>query len=226
MAFGGQRNLLGRIPNWRERLVCPNCQMNNRQRLIASLIMQELSNHQRKKVYFMEQITPIFNWALINFVQHQLIGSEYLGHEYISGTYVKGVRHEDAENLSFPDRQLDLIVSNDVFEHVPNPSKAFSECVRSLKLGSTLITTIPFFAERNNSVARARLQNGKLENILPAEFHGNPISDDGSLVFTDFGWDILQKMRDAGFSSVMVEVYASSEFAHLGGGQLIFRCKK
>lgn len=75
-------------------------------------------------------------------------------------------------------------------------------------------------------MTRARLTDGKVEHVLPPAFHGNPVSADGSLVFTDFGWDLLNVMKDAGFSEVGVDVYASPELGHLGGGQLVFRSIK
>lgn len=223
MQSGGQRHAHGWIPNWRERLECPFCRMNNRQRLIAALLKQALSDEQGKQVYLMEQVTPIYNWASTTFENHKIIGSEYLGHEYPGGTVIKGIRHEDVESLSFADGQIDLIVSNDVFEHVPNPAKAFAECARVLKAGGVMLATIPFHSDSDVSVIRARLSNGQLEHALPPAFHGNPVSADGSLVFTDFGWDLLIMMKEAGFSDVTVDVYAASEFGHLGGGQLIFR---
>lgn len=223
MQSGGQRHAHGWTPNWRERLECPLCQMNNRQRLIATLLKQALSNEHGKHVYLMEQVTPIYKWASMTFENHKIIGSEYLGHEYAGGAVVKGIRHEDVENLSFANGQLDLIVSNEVFEHVPNPAKAFAECARVLKSGGAMLATIPFHSEQHTSVVRARLGNDQLEHILPPEFHGNPVSADGSLVFTDFGWDLLTTMKDAGFSDVAVDVYAAPELGHLAGGQLVFR---
>lgn len=223
MESGGQRHATGWTPNWRERLVCPVCGMNNRQRLIAALVKQVLSASRDQKVYFMEQITPIFNWAKKTFKQHDLVGSEYLGHEYVGGSIIKGVRHEDVENLSFESGEIDLIVSNDVFEHVPNPSRAFKECARVLKPSGLMLATIPFHQNDEKSVVRASLAEGKLEYLLPAVFHGNPVSIEGSLVFTDFGWDLLDVMRASGFSDVFLDIYASLELGHLGGGQLIFR---
>jgi GT2 family glycosyltransferase len=226
MQSGGQRHEHGWTPNWRERLECPVCRMNNRQRLIASLLKQELSNAQDKQVYLMEQVTPIYNWASTTFINHRIFGSEYLGHKYAGGTVVKGIRHEDVENLSFADGQLDLIISNDVFEHVPNPARAFAECARVLKTGGVMLATIPFHSENDISVVRARLSNGQLEHILLPAFHGNPVSADGSLVFTDLGWDLLGTMKEAGFSEVAVDVYDAAEFGHFGGGQIVFKVEK
>ena len=226
MESGGQRHANGWIPNWRERLECPLCRMNNRQRLVATLVKQELSAKQGQQVYFMEHVTPIFNWVSETFKQHQLVGSEYLGHEYEGGAIIKGIRHEDVENLSFLDGSLDLIVSNDVFEHVPNPAKAFAECARVLKPGGIMLATIPFHRDSDISITRSRLSNGQVEHLLPPTFHGNPVSADGSLVFTDFGWDLLNTMKVSGFSDVVVDTYASLEHGHLGNGQLVFRAWK
>lgn len=128
--------------------------------------------------------------------------------------------------MSFANESLDLIISNDVFEHVPNPPKAFAECFRVLKPGGVMLATIPFHRGKDLSVIRAKLADGKLEHILQPTFHGNPVSADGSLVFTDFGWDLLSAFKEAGFSDVAVDVYASSELGHLGGGQLIFKGSK
>lgn len=226
MQSGGQRQDNGWLPNWRERLECPLCRMNNRQRLIATLVKQRLDGSSGKHIYFMEQVTPIYNWAVATFKNHNIVGSEYLGYEYEGGTIINGIRHEDVENLSFPDDALDLIVSNDVFEHVPNPAKAFAECARVLKVGGEILATLPFHSDKDESIIRAKIVNGQLEHILPPSYHGNPVSTDGSLVFTDFGWDVLKDIQAAGFSDVGVEIYASAEFGHFGGGQLIFKMTK
>jgi GT2 family glycosyltransferase/2-polyprenyl-3-methyl-5-hydroxy-6-metoxy-1,4-benzoquinol methylase len=232
MLSGGQRSGQRKddhwIPNWRERLECPLCHMINRQRLIATLVSQHLKmlNSSGAKVYFMEQVTVIYNWAKKAFPDCQIVGSEYLGHEYPGGAIVKGIRHEDIMALSFEDSSIDLIVSNDVFEHVPNPDRAFSECVRVLRPGGVMLATIPFHSNTDASVTRATLNSNGLTHLMPPMYHGNPVSADGSLVFTDFGWDILSLMRSEGFSDVWLEIYASKDFGHLGLGQIVFRGEK
>ena len=137
-----------------------------------------------------------------------------------------GIRHENITALSFPDCSLDLIVSNDVFEHVPEPKTAFSECVRVLRVGGQMIATIPFHSDRNESTVRAVVEGKKIRHIVQESYHGNPISADGSLVFTDFGWNIIPALLSAGFADAVIEVYGAVEFGHLGGGQVIFRMTK
>lgn len=228
MSSGGKK--IGNLwkPNWRERLECPFCHLNNRQRLVAALFKQALEQLDRhdSTIYFMEQVTPIFQWSLKTFPQHEIIGSEYLGYEYPGGSIIKGVRHEDVMDLSFEDDSIDLIISNDVFEHVPQPELAFQECSRVLKPGRTMLSTIPFYDGRDTSVIRAKLEHGKVNYLLKPEYHGNPVSAEGSLVFTDFGWDLLDCILSSGFSNVELEIYASRTYGHLGNGQLVFRAVK
>lgn len=137
-----------------------------------------------------------------------------------------GIRHEDITKLSFSDASLDLIISNDVFEHVPDPKAAFRECARVLRSGGLMFATIPFHINSDISVVRAQLTATEVHNLLPPMYHGNPVSADGSLVFTDFGWDIIRLFLEAGFSDGMVEVYGCAEYGHLGGGQIIFKATK
>lgn len=227
MLFGGQRDHEGRfVPNWRERLVCPCCRMNNRQRLVATLVGKRLGfSAVAKRVYAMERVSPMFRWLENRHARHDLIGSEYLGHRHESGTALHGIRHEDAMDLSLDTESVDLIVSNDVFEHVPDPSRAFRECARVLKSGGEMLATIPF-TELDKTTYRARLGSAGVDHLEPPQHHGNPISDKGSLVFAEFGWDCLDLLREAGFADAWIELYASVERGHLGRAQVLFIAAK
>ena len=226
LLWGGVVKNGKRRPNWRERLVCPSCGMNNRQRLVATLALQATISRPNECVYFMEQVTPIFRWVVSNINTKNIYGSEYLDHRYKGGTSINGIRHEDIMSLSFEDQELTFIFSNDVFEHVPNPKKAFHECHRVLRHGGEMIATFPFHYLQDNTVTRARLENGKLQTLLNPIYHGNPVSEEGSLVFSDFGWDIFAIFESCGFSSALLEGYYSSDFGHIGGDQLVFRIIK
>ena len=89
-----------------------------------------------------------------------------------------------------------------------------------------MLATIPFWSDKNKSIVRAKLVKGHVENILPQVLHGNPLSTEGSLVFTDFGWDLLDIIKHAGFSDSVIEVYSSNELGHLGSVQIIFKATK
>ena len=131
--------------------------------------------------------------------------------------------HEDAGALSFGDASLATIVSNDVFEHVPDIDRCLAESRRVLRPGGRLLFTIPFH-DRPETVQRATLRKGEIVELLPPQYHGNPIDPErGSLVFYEHGWDILERSRQAGFADAYALGYWSLRYGHLGYGlQLMF----
>ena len=211
-------------PNLRESLVCPITSLNNRQRLIGALLENELSRRrsQRPAVYLTEQVTPFFQWARSAFPDCDVLGSEYLGADLKPGQDIGGLRHENLEDLSFADATLDAVVSNDVLEHVNSPAKSFRELARVLRPGSQALMTFPFFPAYDRSVTRAEIIAGEIKHCLEPVYHGNPVSAEGSLVFTDFGWDVLELAKDCGFAGATLELYHSVVLGHLGLG-FVFR---
>jgi hypothetical protein len=208
----------GRTANFREKLTCPFCKLNNRQRFMAHLLMVATRPEApQAPTYLHEQVTPFFFWAQ-QALPGEVIGSEYLGPEVQSGATLRGMRHEDVRALSFGDASLGAIVSNDVFEHVPDIDRCLAESARVLRPCGRLYFSIPFY-DREETVQRAAMRDGEIVELLPAQYHGNPIDPKGSLVFYEHGWDILERCRDAGFADAYVLGYWSLLYGHLGYGQ-------
>ena len=216
----------GTTPNFRERMICGRCGLNNRQRFMASLLIDtfEESRFDDTQLYMYEQDTAFFRFIKSRLPNIALTGSEYLGIEYAPGQEIQGIRHEDALQLTFADASLDAIISNDVFEHVPDIDLALAEAARVLKGNGRLFFTIPFHSNSDHTKKRARLVDGNIEMLLPPEYHGNPIDPvNGSLVFYDHGWDILERCCENGFSDAYALGYYDPLFGHLGGGlQFLF----
>jgi hypothetical protein len=108
------------------------------------------------------------------------------------GEYRDGFRNEDLQNQTFPDEAFDIFISLDVLEHVPEPSKAIKEIWRTLKPNGVMICTFPI---RKKQVASMEYRavigsNGSIDNIRKPEYHGNPVSNDGSIVTVDYGYDV------------------------------------
>jgi SAM-dependent methyltransferase len=110
-----------------------------------------------------------------------------------SGQIVNGVRCEDIQAASFATGSVDLVVTEDVLEHVPFPEAAFAEIRRVLKPGGFHIGTIPVHWGRETSIARAVIEDGKLRHMLEPEYHGDPTRPEGILAFTDYGQDIVSR---------------------------------
>ncbi|OUD15246.1 class I SAM-dependent methyltransferase [Thioflexithrix psekupsensis] len=218
------------IPNWRERLVC-ECELNNRQRAILHQVkcaVQHISPAMANKpfIYAMEQVTPLYQMLARLFPNAQCIGSEFIDEKYPSGTVVNGIRHENAEALSFANDQLNIVISNDVLEHVNDPQQALAEIFRVLAPGGELFLTIPFHITTEETVRRAEYKAGQLTHYLPAQYHGNPMSSEGSLVFHDFGWDFLKQMQAIGFESAALCLYWSRFYGYLGAPLSYFYARK
>lgn len=213
------------VPNYRERLVCPECGLNNRQRSMFASLKRRLRPEPGRtpRIYLYEQVTPFYRAAQNLLPWAEVIGSEYLGEEHAPGSLVRGIRHEDAMRLSFDDCSLEAVASNDVFEHVPDIRAALREARRVLRPGGVLLFSIPFHQELATTRPRAVRQEGKIVHLLPPQFHDDPVGDGTCLVFHDFGWDILTHCTEAGFSQSYAEAYFDPSRGYLGaGGQLLF----
>lgn len=114
------------------------------------------------------------------------------------GNRVEDVRCENLEALTFPDDSVDLHVTQDVLEHVYHPSKVFREIARTLKPGGAHVFTTPLVNKDKPSRLRARMgEDGQVFHLEPPVYHGNPISDKGSLVTVDWGYDICQAVFES-----------------------------
>ncbi|MEO6873292.1 MAG: class I SAM-dependent methyltransferase [Opitutaceae bacterium] len=110
------------------------------------------------------------------------------------GTLVDGVRCENLEALSFPNDSVDLHVTQDVFEHIFDPDVAFREIARTLRPGGVHIFTTPLVEKSKPSLRCALLSDGKVVHFRTPEYHGNPVSSDGSLVTMRWGYDICDRI--------------------------------
>ncbi len=156
-----------RFPNWRELEIH---ELSPTVRGASVRLMSECSRYQASQ--FFPDLTP--------------------------GAIREGVRCENLEALTFADSSIDLHVSQDVFEHLFNPAAAWREIARTLRSGGAHICTVPLVNKGRPSQRRSRLlPDGTVEHLLPPQYHGNPISAEGSLVTVDWGYDIVQHISAA-----------------------------
>lgn len=200
--------------NWRDRICCPITGFTNRWRATIHLFDIEVDAYPDSSIYMTEQVTPLFRYFSARY--QNVIGSEYLGEKYKSGEVRSdGVRNENLCNLSFADNSFDIVLSFDVIEHIPDPSRVFNEIYRILRPHACLHWTVPFSPNAEKNTVRAVIRNGKVEHLYPPEYHGDPLSEAGVLCFTHFGWEMLENARAAGFRDVYAIAFHSVEFGYL-----------
>lgn len=126
------------------------------------------------------------------------ICSEFFGQDL--GDIVNGTRNEDLQRLSFPENSFDIVISSEVFEHIPSPYIAHSEVLRVLRRGGCHIFSVPFIPQniRDTHVASLDLE-GHLRWASEPILHLDPIRKDGVPVFNIFGIESMAKLCQIGF---------------------------
>jgi hypothetical protein len=104
-------------------------------------------------------------------------------------------RSEDLERQTFETGSFDVVITQDVFEHIFDPDAAFREVQRTLRPGGAHLLTTPLVRAEAASRQRAERAADGVRHLEPPEFHGNPMSSDGSLVTWDWGYDIVDRIR-------------------------------
>jgi len=132
----------------------------------------------------------------------------YVPTQYFSdvpgGTFHGGMRCENLEHQTFSDASFDLVITQDVMEHVFHPDIAYREIARTLKSGGLHIHTTPIYLDHAKSSRRAEIKDGKIVHLFDPEYHGNPIGDGRALVTWYFGRDFPKLI--SGWAPFAVEI--------------------
>ena len=161
------------------------------------------------------------------------VSSEYIDEGATPGAtyplYGTAVRHEDLQATSFKDNSFDLVITSEVFEHIPHPYTAHREILRILKPGGKHIFTAPFSGKEadtffsqlrpDGSVVHPEWRQGK------PLLHGDPVRpDQGTLVYTFFGEEMLAKLCTMGYNARAFEIYSPLHGIR-GAGAIVFEAE-
>lgn len=113
-----------------------------------------------------------------------------------TGVQYNGVYNINLEQQSFEDNLFDLVVTQDVFEHIYEPRKALSEIGRTLKKGGAHICTIPLVNKDKPTQRWSELINGEINWLYTPEYHGNPVNPQGAPVSYHYGYDICELVQE------------------------------
>ncbi len=135
--------------------------------------------------------------------------SEFLD-GWVSGETYNGIRCEDVQDLTFENNFFQLITSTELMEHVEDDYKSFKEIYRVLKAGGYYIFTVPLNTSNKKTVIRAiRDKNDEVKNILPPEYHGDPVlGDKGAFTWRNYSsTEILEVLKQAGFVAHIENIF-------------------
>ena len=185
----------------RNSFICKKCGSISRNRHVAKVILElyPIDSALKSLRHFSLKTTITILNTCASLSIHDSLNSakNYQVSEFIDGVKPgevhQGVTCQDLNNLTYDDNSFDLIITEDVMEHVSDPRKAFKEIGRVLKPNGYHVATIPVFWDQPRSLTRAVFLDGTLRHLMPPIHHGDPYRPEGSLVFIDFGADIVDE---------------------------------
>ena len=197
-----------RVPNWQEQLVC-SCGLNARTRAVVHLLTMTLRAPADARMYVLEQSSLLQTWLK----------------ERFSGVVTS--EGPDAAHLPLGDARCDFIVSLEAFAHLPDPTAAIAEAYRCLDFGGTLILAVPF--DRDSEVTRqpaAVYATGEIEHQPGPDVALARAGIDRAPHLLCFGWDLVETLKSAGFSSVHARFLWSRRLGYLGDEHVLFTAVK
>lgn len=179
----------------RDSFLCTKCGCKPRERALMVTIEKYYPEWPQLSIH---ECSPIKRGASIKLGKY---GQNYLASQYYPkhplGEMVDGFRNEDLENQTFPDESFDLVITQDVMEHIYNPAKAFAEIARTLRPGGAHIFTVPIINKHKKTEVWATKGNdGEPVFLHKPEWHGNPVDSKGSPVTMHWGFDIVDFIKE------------------------------
>jgi SAM-dependent methyltransferase len=225
-ACGREGPLAGFTDNLRESGHCPGCGAWTRIRQMAAVLVEVATGLVGRPLRTAADLAAS-DLAVVSGVRvynteahgtlHGLLGglpgyvaSEYFGPGLRSGDVgPDGTLHQDLQHLSFSPDSFDLVLSSDVLEHVADPYRAHREVCRVLRPGGHHVFTVPYEEGALLDDVRATLSaDGTLQLLAEPLYHEDPVRpDEGALVFTIFGLEMLTTLARLGMDTTVYRLW-------------------
>ena len=177
----------------RESQLCAECGANRRVRRIAEALVSLYGENARS----IAELVREESFRRLTIAEINSIGRMHAFLADHPGLSYSEYPEEDLMKLSYSDASFDLVLTSDTLEHVPDPRLALRETRRVLRAGGRHLFTLPHDPRRE----RTRSREG-----LPTQHHGRgggPYAlvtrQADMLAHTDFGADVKDILREAGF---------------------------
>lgn len=196
---------------YRDHLYCAKCRSIPRERGLALVLERHFPQWRRMNIH---ESSPAERGVSLKMRKScpGYVASQFFPGEALGKT-LKGFRNENLEQQTFADESFDLVVTLDVMEHVNMPDRVMKEVARTLKPGGSYLFTVPTYKGLVESERRSLYcDDGTISHTSEPEYHGNPVSDAGSLVTFHYGYDLAEKIHE--WSGMDVEVLRFHDHRH------------
>jgi len=182
---------------------CIRCRASAIHMSILQVLQRLYPELSRFAVYEMSSRGPLFGYLRAR--AGQFTYSEFFD-DMQPGAFKGEVQCQDVQALTYDNASFDLCTSTEVFEHVPDDHKGFSEIRRVLRPGGRFVFTVPL-TEEAVTVERAVIEGGAIRHLLEPEYHGDVIRGHGRvLAFRNYGLDIVDRLKASGFRAARLEL--------------------
>jgi SAM-dependent methyltransferase len=184
--------------NLRESLICPVCGSNSRDRMLMYGLAVSLGRSFPIRDWHGDPSFRIFETT--GYRGHpRYLGDkfDYYNTRYDPEKIAAGAdarSYADIQSLPYPDEFFDCVLSSDVFEHVRLDDLGFQEIFRVLKPNGTFVLQAPYGHVPQTHVL-VRPEGDKDIFLEPPQYHA-----EHTLVYRIYGRDLLDRLRDLGFS--------------------------
>ena len=186
---------------------CPVCHSSRRNRDIARVIVRFCKLDESRPLQ--EQVGELARYRIFELqargVLHTLLNclplyecSEYFPHLASGEVSSEGILCQNATCLSFEDASFDIVISQDILEHIEDAPKALMEINRVLRPGGTHIFTVPIHDGRKTRQRAFTRDDGGIEHSLSPICHKDPLNSDGAFVWWDYGDDLAAYITSLG----------------------------
>ena len=210
---------------YRDFLACSGCGSIPRERALAHVLTKHFPNWRKLSIHESSPSPRGISYKL----KEECPG--YIPTQFFPGekteTVINGFRNENLEAQTFADARFDLVVTLDVMEHVNQPEAVLKEVARTLRPRGAYVFTAPTYKNRVTTERRALYKpDGTIEHLAPAEYHGNPVSDAGSLVTFHYGYDLPELIHS--WSGMDIEIFRFHDHHHgiIGDFTEVYVCRK
>ncbi len=112
----------------------------------------------------------------------------------------------DLEQMPFPDRHFDVVITSEVMEHVRYVDTAHAEVARCLKDDGVYLFTVPYDPALEHTWQLIDPETDELL-VTPPHIHGDPMIREGGIkAYRVFGRDIVEDLARAGLRATFTEV--------------------
>lgn len=193
-------------PNWRDGQIC-DCD-------------DRLGNRARAMLHFLEAEAGLDRWSRLLLLGPPSPLEARLGRGGRTLVRLPALEWQSQDGagyrLTAADGSFTLAMSWDYLHHVPPLQVMLAEVCRTLVPGGRFVFTLPFHYRASHTVSRLG-HIPRRAGRLPAEFRGE---------IHEIGWDILDMLREAGFTASHARHYWSDELGYLGAFNLLFSADK